>query len=93
MADNDGGVIRWEDPPPPMTGGVPATQMRPWALVAAQLRSRPGEWALIDRDGNIALGPRIVKGTSWWAPKGSFTAVTRIVDGEVRIYAKYVGAP
>jgi hypothetical protein len=86
------GVISWEDPPPP--GGDGTADHRPWAIVAAELRSRPGIWALIDnRSGNISLTTRINQGRSWWKPAGSFEAVSRFVDGRLHIYARYVGPP
>jgi hypothetical protein len=84
-----GGVISWEDPPPGMVGG--SSPNRPWAIVAAQLRTRPGVWALIDRDSNIVLQSRIKRGVSWWGPPGSFEVTTRNIDGRILIWARYIG--
>lgn len=86
--DYDGGVIAWG--PPPDTS-PPQQHRRPWPLVAAQLRKRPGEPALIDDQSNLSLAPKINKGVGWWKPKGAFSATTRIVDGRVYTWAWYTG--
>lgn len=95
MADSpvQGGVIRWEDPPPP-TAGRSQRVARPWAIVAAQLRSRPGVYGLIDENlVNPSLVGRIKQGESWWSPPGAFDAVTRIINGRVHVWACYLGDP
>ncbi len=85
------GVIRWETPPP-AGGDQTGTRQRPWALVAAQLRDRPGQWALIDdHGGNVTLATRIGNGTSWWKPAGAFEATTRMINGRLHVYARYIG--
>ncbi|MGW7785982.1 hypothetical protein CFC35_05460 [Streptomyces sp. FBKL.4005] len=63
---------------------------------AAALREQPGRWALIRttptsqaarsaahqiRDGRINA----------YLPAGSFDATSRTVDGEFRVYARYIG--
>lgn len=91
MADSagyDGGIIRWEEPPDPAD---PQQSRRPWAVVAMQLRQRPGVSALIDDQSNFAIATRMNEGRSWWAPKGTFQATTRVIDGRIHTYARYVG--
>lgn len=84
------GVLRWEDPPPPAVGGN--GPRRPWALVAAQLRERPGCWALIDDSTTFpAYTARITAGVGWWAPRGAFEACVRGVEGRLCMYARFVG--
>jgi hypothetical protein len=84
----EGGVIRWEEPPEPVD---PRQTRRPWALVAAQLRSRPGVSGLIDDQSNFTIAVKIRNGQGWWAPKGAFEATTRLIDGRIHVYAWYVG--
>jgi hypothetical protein len=86
MADD--GVIRWEEPPPvPLRGDA----KRPWSLVAAQLRARPGDYALIAEGAGAELAPRINTGVSWWAPPGAYKAVSRKIDGRLCVWAVYLG--
>jgi hypothetical protein len=87
-----GGVIRWEDPPPP-NWSAPRTRPRPWALIAAQLKARPGEWGVIDEGGQPTMQSRIRRGESWFAPRGAFEAAVRDVNGVVTLWARYVGEP
>lgn len=88
MTEHDGGIIRWEDPP----DVEPARRSRPWALVAHQLRHRPGQWALIDDQSNTWIQPRIVSGRGhWWKPRGAYESVTRTLNGRIYTYARYVG--
>lgn len=90
-----GGVIRWEKPPPYVQPISDQSSRTNWQLISAQLRSEPGEWAV------IAEGPkagqtqsRINGGTVvYWQPKGSFKAVVRRVGGVKTMYAVYVGEP
>ncbi|KIF67582.1 hypothetical protein HY68_01365 [Streptomyces sp. AcH 505] len=86
--------IHFEAPPPGRNGGhQPATDHR---AVAATLRERPGEWALIRRagtQGSAGSTARLIKRGALlsYAPPGSFEAVSRAIDGEFRIYARYIG--
>lgn len=86
--------IKWEEPPHRRTRKGSGRH----AAIAAQLQSRPGEWAVIDTfdsPGNAA-------GMAWninnpkrmvaYQPAGAFEAVSRTVDGEYRLYVRYVGA-
>ena len=85
------GVIRWEDPPPAKVGGTSCR--RAWATVAGQLRDRPNRWGLIAQGSPSWLVPRIHAGKSWWSPAGSFEATARIIDEQLCVWARYVGAP
>lgn len=81
--------IRFEDPPK-----APSS----WADVAEELRAQPGRWAVV-RDKSSGVKPngfftyasRIRRGTGPFAPAGSFEAVVRDVDGEMRVFARFVG--
>jgi hypothetical protein len=86
--------LKWEEPPH-------ADQRRPGgakrhAEVAAQLKSRPGEWARVaafDKDTRSRTYAHYIRrgGLAAYRPDGSFEAVSRTVDGEYRVYARYVG--
>jgi hypothetical protein len=40
-------TLEWKDPPPPLTTGAWAAR---WRVIVAELRERPGEWAIVQRD-------------------------------------------
>lgn len=86
------GVVRWEDPPP---HGNTNRDRSHWTPVAAELRLKPGVWAVIAEGvptGTAgALTHRIKGGRHPWTPAGAFEArgVTR--DGRSDLYARYVG--
>lgn len=92
MAELTDGVIEWSDPPLARIVITKTPPARPWALIAAQLKAAPGDWALIDNTtGNPSLAPRIERGESPWGPKGAFKAELRLVDGHLHIWARYLG--
>lgn len=84
--------IKWEDPPAD-------ARRNDWAPIAAELRAHPMKWAMIAARKTIGPASDIsekVKGArptspKFFQPPGSFEAVTRKVDGEYRVYARYVG--
>jgi hypothetical protein len=82
--------IKWEDPPPDGR----STQ---WSEVTDQLRARPGSWAIVAVRRSIGSASDIcekfktARQSPAFAPAGSFEAVTRKVDGEYRVYARYLG--
>lgn len=86
--------LKWETPPPQRRGRGFA-----YDEIAAALRSRPGEWALIAEDIECALVSRINKGTRRvWQPAGAFEARGQIIrtDGKTKrskVWARYVGEP
>jgi hypothetical protein len=87
-------VIRWENPPP---------RRKPdpvdWAAVGEALYNRPGEWAHVGSYGAAGtagtVAYQISAGTkhSSLLAFGRFEAESRTVDGEHRVYARYVGEP
>lgn len=91
------GVIRWERPPPITrnpSGFGPA--VRDWESIVADLRSKPGEWGLVALCNNrgtasqVANALRTCEYAALWR-NGPFEATARHVDGEARVYARYVG--
>lgn len=80
-------ALEWADPP--SKGSVD------WTLVASELRARPGEWAIVDRNATVARGTAIKKGRiEAFQPAGSFEATMRgNGDGRYTVYARYVGHP
>lgn len=75
---------------------LPESARADLSAIANQLRARPGEWAHIGTRasaGSARQGAYQVRGRNEaFAPAGAFEAASRTVDGEHRIYARYVGA-
>lgn len=88
------GVLRWEDPPP-VAVRHQGQRVTAWAVIAYQLRERPGEWAVVyEGSRDMTAVARIKSGKSWFAPAGSFEAVhRRLPTGGEAIYARYIGEP
>jgi hypothetical protein len=94
------GVLRWEVPPPPSRAGrrPPSDGWSRFASVAAELRSRQGEWGVVFEGAqgsasamasHIRLGQQIC-----FTPSGDFDACARrLGDGLYATYAVYVGDP
>ncbi|MGW7435673.1 hypothetical protein [Streptomyces sp. NPDC054849] len=66
------------------------------AAIADQLRTRPGQWAHIDSKGTRASAASTAYLVNngrlgAYAPAGTFEAKSRTVDGEYRVYARYIG--
>ena len=97
-------IIRWEEPPPRTAGGgrpranggrspsIPGGKAR-WALVAAELRSRPGRYAVILENGRASsLGSQVSLGRMFaFQPAGHYEGTTRYRDGLATVYARYLG--
>lgn len=86
------------EPLPPRPINSPGIRDLSAALddVAAQLRATPGEWARIDtkqtKGAATARAQQIRTGSlRAFRPHGTFEAAARTVDGEHRVYARYVG--
>lgn len=94
--------IVFEEPPQ----GRYCNQRLSHAIIAAQLRERPGIWAVIDkrstarRAANTANAIRSARNMAHYRPAGAYEAMSRTVsvrteDGkrvkEFRVYARYVG--
>lgn len=66
------------------------------SLIAAQLRQRPGQWALIatrssaSTAGSTAHSIRTGK-IKPYGPEGTYEAAARTVDGEHQVHARYMG--
>lgn len=83
--------FRFEDPAP--------LQQQPRGSqieAAKKLRENPGQWAVVvkcsTRSSAASMATAIRRGrTSTWQPAGDFESVTRTVDGEHLVYARYLG--
>lgn len=80
--------------PPAVTrpGRLPDTR---YVEIANQLKTRPGEWALILEKGHQTTAARIRSGRiSAFRPTGTFEATARNTDeqGRCQVYARFVGA-
>jgi Tfp pilus assembly protein FimV len=75
--------------PPSIDVGRYATKH---VVIAAALRERPGEWAMVSTQASPSAAGYIrhAKGASY-APAGSFEATARKNDKKWDIYARYVG--
>jgi hypothetical protein len=88
-------LVKWEDPPMSARAG----RGKKWQEEAAELRSRPGQWAVLreypsgkrsrayDLAVNVKQG-RIVA----FRPYGAFEASVRLDGGVHKVYARYVAA-
>lgn len=87
--------VTWDDPPEVRDGGQPYRYHSRWRRISDQLRAKPGEWAVVTvadssaKSGNTAY--QIRTGVCAGMPAGEFDAVARTVDGEHRVYARFVG--
>ncbi|MFF9268597.1 hypothetical protein [Streptomyces rochei] len=82
--------FRFEEPPAPRYGR-PSSHTE----AAAKLRENPGKWGMVticSTSGSSSSSARAIrKGvTKTWQPAGDFEAVARKVDGEHRVYARYM---
>lgn len=85
-------------PPARRRAGAP-----PWGEdIAPYLRARPGQWAIVARAPRGSAEARRLSGraatityggSTPWRPKGAYRAAQRVTDGEVVLYARYVGEP
>jgi len=85
-------MTTWEDPPRRQSGGHGG---RDAPAVAADLKANRGQWAIFrtysTRQSAGSDASQLKSGRYHWAPKGSVEAVSRTVDGEFRVYARWVG--
>ncbi|MEU6725588.1 hypothetical protein ABZ917_17925 [Nonomuraea wenchangensis] len=87
--------IRFEDPPPPLRTWAQSEPFD-YPRIASVLCKKPGRWALIGVVGTplraSGAAHRIRAGlVETLAIRGAFDAVARSVDGEYRVYARYLG--
>lgn len=82
--------LRWEDPP---VLAANRSRNHPDRAAAAALRARPGEWAIVSTSQTITRAQSkasfISRGKTASFGAG-FDAVARTVDGEHRVYVRYV---
>lgn len=76
-------VLEWKDPPTPQPSKAD--------VAAAELRERPGEWALIARETGLIIAP-------WWMPicrspfyETKLVHRDRLMFGDRDVYARYTG--
>lgn len=85
--------MQFEDPP----GKYDARSKVDHRAVAAELKARPGEWAIVrtgfpSKFAAATAASRIKAGHPVaYRPPGSFDALSRTVDSELRLYARYTG--
>jgi hypothetical protein len=79
--------IRWEDPPP-------IEKHTDWAEQLLPLMDHPKRWAMITsrarRDNAASVAMSLRNGRSR-TPPGRWEFASRSVDGEFRVYARYLG--
>lgn len=84
---------------PPRRGGDNkgrgGPKVRIFEVEAAELRTRPNCWAILSRCETQLLAARIATKVrhgdiAAFRPAGTFEATSRTVDGEFRVYARYV---
>lgn len=85
------GVIGWEEPPPSRRSPT----VHDWAAIADALRSNPGTWALVAVCPSMQIAAstaRYVRESHYKPLRGDvYEAASRLVDGESRVYARYIG--
>lgn len=87
--------LKFEIPPSKSTPAAPKRSKH--QTIAQALRKRPGEWARIDVKRTAQLASVTANQIrraylSAYEPTGSFEAIARTVNGEYRVYARYVGS-
>lgn len=86
--------IKFDGPPPERKRGSIEDQSH--QPIAEALKERAGEWAVVrvsktaSAASSAANYIRNAKGSAY-GPAGSFEAVSRKVDGEFRVYARFLG--
>jgi hypothetical protein len=87
-------ALKFEGPPPSKF-----TSPRGHHTEAAkELKERPGEWAIVGvyaHSGSSSAVARQLRAglIPAYAPAGTFEAMARTIDGEARVYARFVGEP
>ena len=79
-------ILRWEEPRPQASGPAPGNGRNgaaaSWADVIADLRARPGEWAVVlegTQHQASSVASYIRTGQYGFGPAGSFASATRVV--------------
>jgi hypothetical protein len=81
-------MVAWEDPPPARGDG----RLR-WGDRLAPLFEQPGKWAHVFTSTPSTADTSVTKLRSrkYRYPPGRYEFCSRIVDGEGRVYARYLG--
>lgn len=81
--------VQWEEPP-----ARKCNARKDWASIAAQLRSRPGQWAVIDTDAAVSAAANFRRGVNRSFPVGDFEFRAHGTNNNrvEKIYARFVGA-
>lgn len=88
-------VIRWEAPPPHRRAGQ--KQRSKYDAMAAMLRERPGEWALVLEDAPVGVCLGVAgmmrRGVGAFTPAHAFKSrqVGAAGAAKASLYARYVG--
>ncbi len=88
-------IVRWEDPPPPYRGRSRPPQFA-WADACQELARHPHRWALVATIRNsrdAAQYALMLRQGRLGGMGAALDAVARTVDGESRVYARWVGDP
>ncbi|MFJ4828434.1 hypothetical protein ACIP79_00610 [Streptomyces sp. NPDC088747] len=85
-------MVRFEDPPAPRRG-VPRADHK---AAAEELRGLPGMWGFVTayqaQSAAAQAASNIRNGDAQaYQPKGAFDATSRTVNGEYRLYVKFIG--
>lgn len=82
-------VFRWEDPSTTKQN-LSATR---WAKVAAQLREKPGAWAIVVEGADTGKGGNIAR-VAAFQPRTDWEVTDRTMDdGTHSTYIRFVGEP
>ncbi|MFF5471067.1 hypothetical protein [Streptomyces achromogenes] len=89
--------LKWEEPPARKRHGGRPYGTGKHAEIAARLKSRPGQWAVVGTYKSTSIAASMARSIragvnmSAYTPAGTFEAKARTVVGEHRVYARYVG--
>jgi hypothetical protein len=83
--------MEWGAPPVQHRKGRPPSEK--WATIADNLKTRPGEWAIVAKDVSPTTAALIRDGRLKAFQNGTWEAVSRGTEGNraKEIYARYVG--
>lgn len=87
-------IVRFEDPPGARGRG--GGEIRDWAAIGVELKKRPQQWAVVavcdDPKSAASTADKVRRNRfATLAQVGNFEAVSRTVDGQPRVYARWVG--
>ena len=86
-------ALKFQDPPPDAKGAWKGRKSK-WAGIAEELRSRPGEWALVGEQVSASVVTMIKSGRAAGMAAGEFAAIGRNTNNATHrcdVYARYIG--